>query len=90
MPIMTGLSGNEMYCLALKGLTPGELVIGNSVHSLGFLGGVTAGFQNLLGGQEIIQRQDADATTSATSHHPRPRHLDQLQSNGVCGGWERR
>jgi len=51
MPIMTGLSGNEMYCLNLKGLTAGELAIGNSVHSLGFLGGLGAGFQNLFGGE---------------------------------------
>lgn len=51
MPIMTGLSGNEMYCLGLKGLMPGELVIGNAVHSLGFLGGITAGLQNVLGGE---------------------------------------
>ena len=32
MAVMTGLSGNEMYCLALKGLTAGELVLGNSVY----------------------------------------------------------
>ena len=38
MPVMTGLSGNEMYCLHLKGLSPGDLVIGNSVFSMGFLG----------------------------------------------------
>ena len=30
-PMMTGLSGNEMFCLNLKGLSPGELLIGNSV-----------------------------------------------------------
>ena len=40
MPIMTGLSGNEIYCLGLKKFAPGELVVGNSVHSLGFLGGL--------------------------------------------------
>src|ERR1700712_2658821 len=51
MPIMTGLSGNEMYCLHLKGLKPGELVIGNSVHSLGFLGGIGAGLQGMIGGE---------------------------------------
>ena len=34
MPVMTGLSGNEIYCLHLKGLSPGELVVGNSVYSL--------------------------------------------------------
>ena len=27
MPIMTALSGNEMFCLNLKGYSPGELVI---------------------------------------------------------------
>ena len=54
MPIMTGLSGNEIFCLQLKGLAPGELVLGNSVGSLGFLGGVGAGFRGILGG-EITQ-----------------------------------
>ena len=51
MAIMTGLSGNEMYCLALKNIGAGELVVGNSVHSLGFLGGIGAGFQNMFGGE---------------------------------------
>lgn len=40
-----------MYCLGLKGFRPGELVIGNSVHSLGFLGGIGAGFQTVFGGE---------------------------------------
>ncbi|MGC3988885.1 MAG: heavy metal-binding domain-containing protein [Chthoniobacteraceae bacterium] len=48
---MTGLSGNEMYCLNLKGYRAGELIIGNSVHSLGFLGGIGAGLQNMFGGE---------------------------------------
>src|SRR5580700_9818147 len=54
MPIMTGLSGNEIFCLQLKGLAPGELVLGNSVGSLGFLGGGGAGFRDILRG-EITQ-----------------------------------
>lgn len=57
MAIMTGLSGNEMYCLALKGISAGELVVGNSVHSLGFVGGIGAGFQNMFGG-EVTQITD--------------------------------
>jgi uncharacterized protein YbjQ (UPF0145 family) len=48
---VTGLSGNEIYCLALKDLSPGELVIGNSVNSMGFLGSIGAGMRNLLGGE---------------------------------------
>ena len=39
---MTGLSGNEIYCLRLKGLEASELLIGNSVYSMGFLGGLGA------------------------------------------------
>jgi uncharacterized protein YbjQ (UPF0145 family) len=51
MPVLTGLSGNEIYCLQLKGLSPGELVIGNSVHSIGFLGGLSAGLTSIMGGE---------------------------------------
>lgn len=51
MPVMTGLSGNEIYCLHLKQLLPGELVVGNSVHSLGLVGAVGAGLKSLLGGE---------------------------------------
>ncbi|HEY7117085.1 MAG TPA: heavy metal-binding domain-containing protein [Tepidisphaeraceae bacterium] len=51
MPVMTGLSGNEIYCLHLKSLAPGDLVIGNSVFSMGFLGGIGASFRGMLGGE---------------------------------------
>lgn len=48
---MTGLSGNEIYCLHLKGMKPGNLVIGNSVYSMGLLGSIGAGFSNIMGGE---------------------------------------
>ena len=51
MTIVTGLSGNEMYCLHAKGFAPGELVVGNSVHSIGFAGGIGAGIKTLTGGE---------------------------------------
>ena len=51
MPVMTGLSGNEMYCLHLKGLRPGDLVIGNSVFSMGLIGSLGAGFRGFMGGE---------------------------------------
>ena len=54
MAIITGLSGNEIYCLHLKGLSPGELLVGNSVHSMGFLGGLGAGLSGAFGG-EVMQ-----------------------------------
>jgi uncharacterized protein YbjQ (UPF0145 family) len=49
--LMTGLSGNEIYCLAQKGYDPGNIVVGNSVHSLGFVRGVTSGLKTLSGGE---------------------------------------
>lgn len=51
MTIMTGLSGNEIYCLALKGYTPGELVIGNSVFSMGFIGSLSTVGRTFVGGE---------------------------------------
>jgi uncharacterized protein YbjQ (UPF0145 family) len=51
MAIMTGLSGNEMYCLHLKGFEPGELVIGNSVYAMGFVGSLGAGLKTIAGGE---------------------------------------
>jgi uncharacterized protein YbjQ (UPF0145 family) len=49
--MLTGLSGNEIYCLAQKGWAPGNIVVGNSVYSLGFLGGLTSGLRTLAGGE---------------------------------------
>ena len=51
MPVMTGLSGNEIYCLNLKGFAPGELVIGNSVFSMGLFGSLAAAGRGILGGE---------------------------------------
>jgi uncharacterized protein YbjQ (UPF0145 family) len=51
MAVMTGLSGNEIYCLKLKGLRPGDLVIGNSVFSMGVFGSIGAGVNTFLGGE---------------------------------------
>src|SRR4051794_12503987 len=51
MPVMSGLSGNEMYCLGLQGFAPGDLVLGNSVYSLGFLGSLGAGIRSIAGGE---------------------------------------
>ena len=51
MAILTGLSGNEIYCLHLKSLTPGSIVVGNSVYSMGLVGGIGAGFRAMAGGE---------------------------------------
>jgi uncharacterized protein YbjQ (UPF0145 family) len=49
--LITGLSGNELYCLAQKGYAPGDVVVGNSVYSLGVARGIASGFQTLAGGE---------------------------------------
>jgi len=51
MAITTGLSGNEIYCLDQKGFTPGNIVVGNSVYSLGLLRSIGTGFKSMLGGE---------------------------------------
>jgi uncharacterized protein YbjQ (UPF0145 family) len=49
--LLTGLSGNEIYCLAQKGWSPSDVVLGNSVHSLGVVRGLASGFQTMAGGE---------------------------------------
>jgi uncharacterized protein YbjQ (UPF0145 family) len=81
MPVMTGLSGNEMYCLHLKGLLPGELVVGNSVYSLGFVGSMGAGIRNMVGGEVTQVTQIIhEGRTQAFS-----RMLNEAQQHGGCG-----
>ncbi len=78
MGVMTGLSGNEMYCLHLKGLSPGGLVIGNSVYSMGFVGGIGAGFRCMLGG-EVTQ-------VTQIIHEGRQQSYDRMVKEAVDRG----
>lgn len=48
---VTGLSGNEIYCMQLKGMRPSGVVIGNSIQSMGFLGNLTSAFRGVVGGE---------------------------------------
>ncbi|HTS85790.1 MAG TPA: heavy metal-binding domain-containing protein [Usitatibacter sp.] len=81
MTVMTGFSGNEMFCLGLKGFRPGDIVIGNSVHSLGFIGGLSSGFRGVMGGEvtevtQIIHEGRQEATK---------RIVAEAQKNGAAG-----
>src|SRR4051812_3064602 len=49
--LMSGLSGNEIFCLTRKGWNPGNIVVGNSVHSLGLVRGITSQLKMLAGGE---------------------------------------
>jgi uncharacterized protein YbjQ (UPF0145 family) len=83
-PIMTGLSGNEIYCLGLKGFGPGEMVVGNSVHSLGFLGGLGAGLKGMLGG-EVEQVTDIIREGRLQSHARIMQEAKDFGAHGVTG-----
>lgn len=49
--IVSGFSGNEIYCLAEKGWAPGSIVVGNSVQSLGLVGGLSSSLRTIAGGE---------------------------------------
>jgi uncharacterized protein YbjQ (UPF0145 family) len=55
--VVTGLSGNEIYCIDRLGYRAGDLVIGNSVNSMGFLGSLSSAARTLVGG-EVTQVTD--------------------------------
>jgi uncharacterized protein YbjQ (UPF0145 family) len=81
---MTGLSGNELYCLQLKGLRPGDLVLGNSVHSLGVLGGVGAVLQGVFGG-EVTQVTDIIHDGRRASYERMANEAIQRGGVGITG-----
>ena len=48
---VTGLSGNEIFCLSKVDMKPGQLCVGNSVVAIGLAGGLGAGLSALGGGE---------------------------------------
>jgi len=50
---LSGLSGNEMYCASLLGYDLGNLLVGNSVFSLGVLGGISSSIRTFVGGEIV-------------------------------------
>jgi uncharacterized protein YbjQ (UPF0145 family) len=78
---LTGLSGNELYCLHLKQLRAQGLFVGNSVQSLGLMRGMRAAFSGIVGGEV------ADVTRII--HEGRAAAFDRLvneaKSEGVSG-----
>src|SRR4051812_12248996 len=75
------MSGNEIYCLSLKGFAPGEIAVGNSVQSLGFGGSLGASFQSLAGG-EI---QDITRMISEGRHAAIGRMEEEAKRRGASG-----
>ncbi len=79
--IISGLSGNEIYCLARKGLFPAELTVGNSVRSLGFAGSLGSSLKTLAGGEiEAITRMISEGRHAAIQ-----RMTEEAQRHGAAG-----
>jgi uncharacterized protein YbjQ (UPF0145 family) len=83
-PKLTGLSGNEIYCMRLKGLIPSGVLIGNSIQSMGFLGGVRSAFRGVVGGEIDDVTQMIHEGRAAAFKRMRA-EADREQVHGVVG-----
>ena len=82
--VTSGLSSNEIYCLQLKGLTPNDLIIGNSVYALGVLGGLRSGMKAFFGGElESYTQLFAEGRSLATDRMLSER--EKINAKGVTG-----
>jgi uncharacterized protein YbjQ (UPF0145 family) len=84
MTMTTGLSGNEIFCLAKKGYAPGNIVVGNSVHSLGLLGSIGSGFKAILGG-EIEQITQLIEEGRETAYQRMLQEAQAHHASGITG-----
>lgn len=84
MTVTTGLSGNEIFCLAQKGYSPGNIVVGNSVHALGFLGSIGSGFRAMVGG-EIEQITQLIEEGRETAYQRLVHEAVTHQASGITG-----
>ena len=79
--LISALSGNEIFCLALKGLSPGEITVGNSVRSLGLGGSIGSSFQSLAGGEVA----NITSMISEGRHAAIARMEQEAQRHGAAG-----
>ena len=82
--VVTGLSGNEIFCLNKMGFKPGNVLVGNSVFSLGLLGSIKSGFRGLVGG-EIPQYTEIIAEGRNLSLNRLQKELQNVNGIGATG-----
>ncbi len=82
--ICTCLNGNELYCMAMCGYAPGNILMGNSVYSLGFVGGLISGVHTTLGG-EIPQYTNMISEGRRLSLQRFEQELQQVGGSGATG-----
>lgn len=79
--LISGMSGNEIFCLSQKGYAPGEIAVGNSVCSLG-LSGALASWGRAIAGGEIAQITEM---VSGGRHAAIQRMEDEARRQGAVG-----
>jgi uncharacterized protein YbjQ (UPF0145 family) len=84
MAIITGLSGNELFCLKQKDYEPGNLVIGNSVFSLGVAGGLVSGLKT-IGGGEVHELTELIREGRTQAYFRMTEEARRHEGNGVTG-----
>jgi uncharacterized protein YbjQ (UPF0145 family) len=80
----SGLSGNEMYCAWLLGFMPGNLLVGNSVFSMGYIGGLRSNVRTFVGG-EITTYTNMIAEGRRLSIERFEQELAQAGGSGASG-----
>lgn len=78
---VSGMSGNEMFCLHEKGFEAGELVVGNSVCSLGVIGGIGAWGTGITGGELT----SVTSLISEGRHQAIERMVKEAEKHGAVG-----
>jgi uncharacterized protein YbjQ (UPF0145 family) len=78
---VTGLSGNELFCIDRLGYRAGDLLVGNSVYSLGLLGGIGSAFNAMAGG-EVTQITEM---ITAGRHLSTQRLMNEMRQMGAHG-----
>ncbi len=81
---VTGLSGNELFCLADLGFTPGNIGVGNSVHALGVGRAIGSGFRGFAGG-EITQLTELVSEGRTAALNRLEAEVAEQGASGVTG-----
>ncbi len=80
----TGLSGNEIYCINKAGYKAGDIVVGNSVHALGFGRAVGSVFNSIVGG-EVTQFTQLIEEGRATAIRKMEQEAKDENAIGITG-----
>lgn len=80
----SGMSGNELYCAALLGYTPGDLLVGNSVFAMGYIGSLRSNVRTFVGG-EIVTMTNMIAEGRRLSLDRFSKELLECSGTGASG-----